>query len=158
MKLARLRNWATGPTVPLSPYSEVVQFILDAAWYNWSWQHRQSITRDVEASNVVWVTPTRLGAYLQFPCRNNERKETARVFICLYDRRVIKAHYFQLQTYKDWFQNFCANIEQVTYFFCIKIDVYFALRNLTQNRKRSMIPTQNMKPIVISLKATLPQQ
>ena len=107
---ARLRNWRTGPTVAFGPNSTVIQYILDAYWYNWSSAHRFSITCDVEASNVIWVTPTRLGVWLQYPIRINRRKATARIHICLYDRRIIKANIFRLQTYQQWFKHFLSNL------------------------------------------------
>lgn len=103
-KLARLQDWAIGPKIAVKPNSEVIQWILDAVWHNWNIEHRRDITRDVEACDHIWLTPTRLGVRLQYWTLINGVKSHARVFIELYDRRVIKPDIFQMQTYKEWFE------------------------------------------------------
>ena len=109
--MARLPDWQIGPTIALHPQSEAVQWILDADWYNWSYSHRRNITRDVEASNVIWLAPTRLGVFLGYTFILNGDKSFAKIFITLYDRRIMKLECFQLRTYKEWFADFCSNIE-----------------------------------------------
>ena len=108
---ARLQNWRTGRTYPLHPQSEVIQWLLDAQWYNWSYEDRFDITRDINASNVIWLTPTRLGVNLQFACLVEGDKRHANIFIGLYDHRVIVPYWFRIQTYTEWFQDFCRNID-----------------------------------------------
>lgn len=110
-KWANLTDWQIGLTTAHHPQSEVVQWLLDADWYNWSYRHRINITRDIEASTVVWLTPTRLGVHLGYHFLLNGTKDFARIFVRLYDNRVIKLELFQLQTYKEWFADFCSNIE-----------------------------------------------
>lgn len=105
-KLAVLRNWHTGPTKLVRSDSDVIQWLLDARWYNWSPRHRYEITRDVEANTLVWITPTRLGAILRFPIRVGLGKEWATCFIQLFDHRVMKTNCFQIRTYKQWFKLF----------------------------------------------------
>ena len=111
-RFARLRNWQTGLTRSFHPQSELIQWVLDAQWYNWSWEDRIEITRDVEASNVVWVTPTRLGVTLRFACHVDGDKRHACIFIGLYDNRVITPHLFRIQTYSEWFREFARDIEE----------------------------------------------
>ena len=111
LRWARLRNWRIGRTYPLRPQSRVIQWLLSAQWYNWSWEDRYDITRDVEASNVVWLTPTRLGVNLRFSCLVHGDKRHANIFIGLYDRRIITPELFRVQTYKSWFQDFARNID-----------------------------------------------
>ena len=108
---ARLIDWQTGPTTAHNPQSDVVQWILDAEWFNWSYPHRINISRDVEASSVIWLTPTRLGVFLGYHYIHNGDKSFAKIFVKLYDSRVIKLDLFQLRTYKEWFAEFCSNIE-----------------------------------------------
>ena len=108
---APLRDWIIGRTYILHPQSEPIQWILDANWYNWSLQDRIEITRDVEASNFVRLTPTRLGARLQFACMVHGDKRHANITIRLYDGRVITPDIFRVQTYKQWFQDFVRNID-----------------------------------------------
>ena len=108
---AYLRNWRTGRTYPLRPQSRVIQWLLSAQWYNWSWEDRYDITRDVEASNIIWLTPTRLGVNLRFACMVHGDKRHANIFIGLYDRRVIIPDLFRVRTYKSWFQEFARNID-----------------------------------------------
>ena len=112
VKLANLEDWQIGPTVAVHPQSEAVQFILDANWYNWSYRHRRAITLDVEASDVIWLTPTRLGVFLKYAFMHDGDKSSARIFIALYDRRIMKPDCFQIQTYKEWFATFCKEIEE----------------------------------------------
>ena len=109
-KLAELLDWPIGPAIYLRSDSEPVQWLLDATWYNWSVEHRIQITEDVEACTYVRFTPTRLGARLQFPCRDDDRKVHANVFIQLYDHRVMTVDCFQLRTYKQWFAEFLRDI------------------------------------------------
>ena len=111
LRWARLRNWRIGRTYPLRPQSRVIQWLLSAQWYNWSWEDRYDIIRDVEASNVVWLTPTRLGVNLRFSCLVHGDKRHANIFIGLYDRRIITPELFRVQTYKSWFQDFARNID-----------------------------------------------
>ena len=110
-KLANLANWQIGLTKAFEPQDEVVQWILDAVWYNWPWEDRVDITRGVEASRLVWITPMRLGVRMAFPVTVNGEKRHANIFICLYDRRIMKLECFQMQTYKEWFAGFLRNIE-----------------------------------------------
>ena len=105
-RYARLRNWKTGPTRVVRSDSEVIQWILDADWYNWSLQHRINITRDVEANTYVYITPTRLGAMLHFPLWNEGTKEWANCHIQLFDDRVMKTDCFAIRTYREWFNTF----------------------------------------------------
>ena len=111
-KVARLADWQIGPTVALHPQSEVIQWILDGEWYNWDYDHRHDITTDVEASDVIWLTPTRLGVLLTYACLIDGAKSRARVFIALYDNRIITADLFRVQTYQEWFAEFCRNIPE----------------------------------------------
>ena len=109
---ARLRNWQTGLSQSFHPQSDLIQWILDAQWYNWSWEDRFEITRDVEASNVIWVTPSRLGVVLRYACLVDGDKRHACIFIALYDGRVITPDLFRIQTYSEWFREFARNIEE----------------------------------------------
>ena len=109
-KLAQLQNWPIGSTVAVTPNSEVVQWILDAVWFNWNVEHRIQITRDVEASDLIWLTPTRLGVMIQFCTLVNGEKTHARVFIELFDRRIIKPDIFSIQTYKELFEQFLRDL------------------------------------------------
>ena len=102
-RLARLRNWSLGPRKAVRSDSEVIQWLLDAEWFNWSPRHRMEITRDVEANTYVWITPTRLGAILYFPIVNEGIKQWATCFIQLFDHRVMKTEYFCIRTYRQWF-------------------------------------------------------
>ena len=108
---AHLSNWRIGRTYTLRPQSRVIQWLLSAQWYNWSLEDRYDITRDVEASNVIWLTPTRLGVNLRFACMVHGDKRHASIFIGLYDRRIITPDLFRIQTYKTWFQDFARNID-----------------------------------------------
>ena len=110
-RFARLRNWPLGPTRTVRSDSRVIQWILDAQWYNWSWQHRMDITRDVEANAYVRITPTRLGVILYFPIINEGEKQWARCFIELFDRRVMKADCFMIRTYRQWFSLILHNLK-----------------------------------------------
>ena len=105
-KFATLRNWALGRTVRVRSDSEVVQWLLDARWFNWSRQHRNDITRDVEACAFVWITPTRLGAILDFPCQHRGMKIWGHCFIQLFDDRIMTLSCFRLRTYKQFFARF----------------------------------------------------
>ena len=102
-KLAILRNWTLGRTVRVRTDSEVIQWLLDAQWYNWSRQHRNAITRDVEANAFVWITPTRLGAILNFPCFEQGVKIWGHCFIQLFDHRIMTLSCFRIRTYKQVF-------------------------------------------------------
>ena len=102
-RLASLRDWSLGPTRVVRSDSEVIQWLLDAVWFNWNTRHRIDITRDVEANTFVWITPTRLGAILYFPILNEGEKQWAKCYIELFDRRVMKIDCFALQTYRQWF-------------------------------------------------------
>ena len=108
---ARLRDWRTGRSRPLHPRSRVIQWLLSADWYNWSLEDRYDITDDIEASNVIWLTPSRLGVNLRFACMVHGDKRHADIFIRLYDNRVISPGWFRVQTYKTWFQDFARNID-----------------------------------------------
>ena len=105
-KLAVLRNWTLGQTTRVRSDSEVIQWLLDAHWYNWSPRHRGEITRDVEANQYVWITPTRLGAVLNFPLVVDSRKQWANCFVQLFDHRVMTVDCFCLQTYAQIFARF----------------------------------------------------
>ena len=105
-KLAVLRNWALGRTVRVRSNSEVIQWILDAHWYNWSPRHRSEITRDVEANRYVWITPTRLGAILNFPCVNQGVKLWGSCFVQLFDHRIMTIDCFNIRTYAQIFARF----------------------------------------------------
>lgn len=108
---AQLQNWLTGATRPVRSDSEVVQWVLDADWFNWGYEQRREITRDVEASPIVWLTPWRLGVHLRYPAVVDNQKISACCFIQLYDTRIMKPDCFRIQTYSEWFADFCKNIE-----------------------------------------------
>ena len=112
-RFARVRNWSLGPARIVRSDSEVIQWLLDAEWFNWSLRHRINITRDVEANTFVWIAPTRLGAILYFPIMNhmNGRKEWATCFIQLFDNRVMKTDCFSIQTYRQWFSLLLKNFK-----------------------------------------------
>lgn len=105
-KLAVLRNWALGRTVRVRTDSEVIQWLLDAQWYNWSRRHRNEITRDVESNTYVWITPTRLGAVLNFPFLVRGVKTWGCCFVQLFDHRVMTVDCFNLKTYEQIFAQF----------------------------------------------------
>ena len=111
-KLAVLRNWPLGRPVRVRSTSAVIQWLLDAEWYNWSRQHRIAITRDVEANRYVWITPTRLGAILNFPCFNQGLKIWGHCFVQLFDHRVMTLDCFQLRTYKQIFARFLTMLQK----------------------------------------------
>ena len=111
-KMATLADWQTGPTRVFHGQSEIIQWILSADWYNWSYEHRENITRDVEASDLIWLTPTRLGVILKYSCLIEGAKSFARIFIALFDRRIMKIELFRLQTYKEWFKIFFQEIDE----------------------------------------------
>lgn len=111
-RFARLRNWKTGPTMSVRSDSEIIQWLLDADWFNWSLRHRIDITRDVEANTYVYITPTRLGAYLHFTLINEGRKEWANCHIQLFDHRVMKTDCFTIQTYRQWFTLFFKTLKE----------------------------------------------
>ena len=117
VKLANLANWQIGLTKAFNPNDEVIQWILDAEWYNWSYSDRFAITSDVEACDVIWLTPMRLGVRLAFQSNVNGEKRHANIFIRLYDTRIMKAELFQIQTFKEWFAIFIQNIEESGMFF-----------------------------------------
>ena len=106
IKLAFLRNWVLGRTIRVRSDSPVIQWLLDARWYNWSRRHRDDITRDVEANRYVWITPTRLGAILNFPCQNQGVKLWAHCFVQLYDNRIMTVDCFNLRSYEQIFARF----------------------------------------------------
>ena len=110
--LANLEDWPTGPYYTVSSQSEVIQWLLDATWYNWNREHRIDITRDIEACRYVRIMPTRLGARLQFFSRDGSHKRFASIFIQLFDERVMKPYLFQIRTYKDWFKLFFRLLKQ----------------------------------------------
>ena len=110
--IAVLEDWILGETKRVTPSSEVIQWIVEARWYNWSWEAREDITRDIEASNAIWVTPTRLGAWLQFYIRDRNEKKQVKCFIRLFDNRVMKIDCFNIQTYKEWFASFFEEMEE----------------------------------------------
>ena len=105
-KLAVLRNWALGRTVRVRSDSEVIQWLLDAEWYNWSRRHRNEITRDVEANTYVWITPTRLGAVLNFILVDKGVKQWANCFVQLFDHRIMTVDCFCLKTHAQIFAQF----------------------------------------------------
>ena len=110
--LANLRDWPIGPMRVVASQSAAVQWLLDATWFNWSWEDRIAITRDIEANRFIRVTPTRLGARLQFFSRDGSRKLRASIFIQLFDERVMKSYLFRIQTYKVWFKTFLKLLRQ----------------------------------------------
>ena len=101
-----LRNWPLGRRTRVRSDSPVIQWLLDAQWFNWSRRHRDEITRDVEANTYVWITPTRLGAVLNFPCQDQGVKLWANCFVQLYDNRVMTLKCFRLRTYEQIFARF----------------------------------------------------
>lgn len=110
--IAVLEDWIIGETKRVTPNSEVIQWIVEARWYNWSWEAREDITRDIEASNDIWVTPTRLGTWLQLFIRDKNDKKQVKCFIRLFDNRVMKTDCFNIQTYKEWFASFFEEMEE----------------------------------------------
>ena len=108
--VAVLQDWCIGETRTLSPYSETVQWILDAQWFNFTWEGREHLTRDIEASKFVKVTPTRLGVWLQFATLEFNCNRLMNVHIQLYNNRVMKIDCFNIQTYEAIFAKFFADI------------------------------------------------
>ena len=110
--LANLRDWPVGPMRVVESQSLVIQWLLDANWFNWSREDRDAITRDIEANRFIRVTPTRLGARLQFLSNDNGRKIFASIFIQLFDERVMKGYLFRIRTYKVWFRKFLRELKR----------------------------------------------
>ena len=110
--MAGLRDWPIGRTLIVPSQSEVIQWLLDAEWFNWSWEDRSNITRDIEACRFVRITPTRLGARLQFMAQDGDRKLFASIFIQLFDERIMKAYLFRMRTYKSWFISFFRRLKK----------------------------------------------
>ena len=108
--VAVLRDWCIGKTRTLSPYSDTVQWILDAHWYNFTWEDREHLTRDVEASKFVKVTPTRLGVWLHFCTTEINCNRMMNVYVQLYNTRVMKMDCFAIQTYESIFAKFFADL------------------------------------------------
>ena len=110
--LANLRDWPVGPMRVVESQSLVIQWLLDANWFNWSREDRDAITRDIEANRFIRITPTRLGARLQFLSNDNGRKIFASIFIQLFDERVMKGYLFRIRTYKVWFRKFLRELKR----------------------------------------------
>lgn len=108
--VAILRNWPIGQTRIVSPYSEVVQWILDAHWYNFEPEDRGSVTNDIEATKFLLLTPTRLGVWLQYTIDGPRSNRQVTVFIQMYDTRVMKLNCFSIRTYKQLFAKFFADL------------------------------------------------
>ena len=110
--LANLEDWPTGRFYTVRSQSEVIQWLLDAEWYNWNRENRNNITRDVEACQYVRIMPTRLGARLQFISNDGSHKRFASIFIQLFDERIMKTYLFQIRTYDEWFRLFFRLLKQ----------------------------------------------
>ena len=98
IEILLLRNWVIGETRRISPQSEAVQWLLDAQWFNWDPEDRYEVTRDIEATDSILLTPCRLGAWLQFMVKDGNRKKTVYCLIQLYDTRVMKMNCFRIVT------------------------------------------------------------
>ena len=108
--VAILQNWVIGPTRMVSPNSEVIQWILDAHWYNFEPEHRYLVTMDIEATKIIKITPVRLGVWLQFALVEPNCNRHVTVFIQLYNNRVMKLNCFNIQTYEQIFAKFFADL------------------------------------------------
>ena len=153
-KWAILANWQIGPTKAFEPNDEVIQWILDAIWFNWNYQHRIEITRDIEACNVIWLTPMRLGVQMAFISHYNGEKRHANIFIRLYDTRIITPDLFRIQTYKEWFTNFIQDLEDSGTYNIAEIIHFHILKTIFKIQILNMKPTPilNMKLAPMMLK------
>ena len=104
-KWYRLRDWLIGPFIWVDTESEIIDFVMFADWFSHSHQERVRDMDLVFSQRYVQMAPTRLGVLIKV-VENHRTKRERLISICLYDRRIITANLFQLQTYADLFSQF----------------------------------------------------
>ena len=77
--------------LPLGDYYKVkstgliVDFILQARWYNWSWQAQDEITKDVKRNKEIDIRHAPAGVWLRFLSFDDNITAQQEIFIRLTD-------------------------------------------------------------------------
>ena len=103
---ADLEDFWIGRPKLISTRSEAMAFILQAEWFNFTWEERDKVEMEMSQVAVVKVCMSRLGVWIEYPIQRFEDKSARRIFIQLYDNRIMKINCFCIQTYKELFSDF----------------------------------------------------
>ena len=71
----------------------VIDFILEARWYNWSWVAQTEITQDVRRNKEIDIRHAPAGVWLRFLSFDNNITVQQEIFIRLTDIVMLTKHF-----------------------------------------------------------------